>query len=143
VENLCDLGPAICFIGDVDRVRQILANLLSNAVKFTETGGRIAVSCDISSKPDPEAVLSGSGPWLCIMVEDTGIGMTPEQIDAVFEPFVQGETGRTRTKGGSGLGLTISRHLARLMNGDLTVVSAPGKGSCFKLWLAASETESA
>ena len=135
VESECSPDSQLFFIGDVDRVRQIVANLLSNAVKFTEPGGSIRVACDVTGSPDPEAVLTGPGPWICIMVEDTGIGMEPDQITAIFEPFVQGETGRTRTKGGTGLGLTISRHLARLMNGDLTVRSAPGEGSCFKLWL--------
>ncbi|HSJ32666.1 MAG TPA: ATP-binding protein [Longimicrobiales bacterium] len=135
VESDCGPESGLFFIGDVDRVRQIVANLLSNAVKFTEPGGHIRVTCDATSSPDPEASLAGSGPWICIMVEDTGIGMEQDQIAAIFEPFVQGETGRTRTKGGTGLGLTISRHLARLMNGDLTVRSTPRKGSCFKLWL--------
>jgi PAS domain S-box-containing protein len=139
VESRCD-GDGMCFIGDADRVRQILANLLSNAVKFTEPGGRITVTCEIAD-PDGHAALSGDGPWLCIMVEDTGIGMEPDQVAAVFEPFVQGETGRTRTKGGTGLGLTISRRLARLMNGDLTVDSVPGGGSRFRLWLVASQAD--
>ncbi|HEX2167437.1 MAG TPA: ATP-binding protein [Longimicrobiales bacterium] len=143
VESRCDLGHTMCFFGDVDRVRQILTNLLSNAVKFTDTGGRITVTCGIEEEPDEGATLSGTGPWLCIMVEDTGIGMSPEQIDSVFEPFVQAETGRTRTKGGTGLGLTISRHLARLMDGDLTVASEVGEGSCFTLWLPASATDDA
>jgi two-component system, cell cycle sensor histidine kinase and response regulator CckA len=135
VESDCSPDSRLFFIGDVDRVRQIVANLLSNAVKFTEPGGRIRVTCHVTGSPDPEASLAGPGPWICITVEDTGIGMDPDQITAVFEPFVQGETGRTRTKGGTGLGLTISRHLARLMNGDLTVRSTPREGSCFKLWL--------
>ncbi len=138
LENRCRLGEEACFLGDLDRVRQILANLLSNAVKFTEQGGRVTIDCEITSSPDPDAVLSGAGPWVCLTVEDTGIGMSAEQAQAVFEPFVQAETGRTRTHGGTGLGLTISRRLARLMDGDLTVASAPGKGSCFKLWLVAS-----
>ncbi|MBR9991240.1 MAG: PAS domain S-box protein [Gemmatimonadetes bacterium] len=138
VGSVCTVAPTMCFIGDGDRVRQILANLLSNAVKFTEPGGRVIVNCEILEDPEPDAQVSGEGPWLCITVEDTGIGMTPAQLSEVFEPFVQGETGRTRTRDGTGLGLTISRQLARLMNGDLTVASAPGEGSCFKLWLTAS-----
>ena len=135
VQSECD--PDVHFIGDVDRVRQILANLLSNAIKFTESGGSITVRCEITTEPDDAAQLSRSPRWACLMVHDTGIGMSEEQINAVFEPFVQAETGRTRTKGGTGLGLTISRRLARLMNGDLTVDSRPGNGSCFKLWLPA------
>ena len=138
VESRCDLNREMHFTGDSDRVRQILANLLSNAVKFTDTGGRITVTCDVRADPDPDATLSGENDWLRIMVEDTGIGMDEHQVTAVFEPFVQAETGRTRTKGGTGLGLTISRHLARLMDGDLTVRSKPGRGSCFTLWLPAT-----
>jgi signal transduction histidine kinase len=63
--------------------------------------------------------------------------MTPEQLEVVFDPFVQGDSGPTRSKGGAGLGLTISRRLARLMNGDVTVSSQLGRGSRFNLWLQA------
>jgi PAS domain S-box-containing protein len=141
VKSRCEVNPATCFVGDVDRVRQVLVNLLSNAVKFTEPGGRITISCDVSTNSNSRASLSGDGPWVCIMVEDTGIGMSPEQIANVFEPFVQAETGRTRTRDGTGLGLTISRRLARLMHGDITVETALGQGSCFKLWLRAAGIE--
>jgi signal transduction histidine kinase len=80
-------------------------------------------------------VLTGPGPWTLLQVEDTGIGIAPEAAESVFKPFVQVQPGRMRTKGGTGLGLTISRQLARLMGGDLTMRSEPGKGSCFSLWL--------
>jgi PAS domain S-box-containing protein len=136
VENRCRTEES-CFLGDLDRVRQVLTNLLSNAIKFTEPGGRITISCATCTDPPADTAIEGAGPWLCIHVEDTGIGMSAEQIAAVFEPFVQAETGRTRTRGGTGLGLTISRRLARLMKGELTVRSAPGRGSCFTLWLPA------
>ncbi|HEX6133531.1 MAG TPA: ATP-binding protein [Longimicrobiales bacterium] len=138
IENRCRTDPEARFVGDIDRVQQILANLLSNAVKFTEPPGTITVHCALIREPDPGPVPSGPGPWVAIMVEDTGIGIAPDQISAVFEPFVQAETGTTRRKGGTGLGLTISRQLARLMGGDLTVVSTPDRGSCFKLWLEAA-----
>jgi PAS domain S-box-containing protein len=141
VVNRCQGEGDRLFMGDENRVRQILANLLSNAIKFTESGGKITVTCGITDNPEPKAQLPGDGPWLCIGVEDTGVGMAPEQLDAVFEPFVQAESGRTRTKGGTGLGLTISRRLARLMGGDLTVTSTPGEGSCFTLWLHASDDD--
>jgi signal transduction histidine kinase len=127
--------PATPYVGDRDRVRQILLNLLSNAVKFTEAGGSVAVRCGTTMQPHPEAALAGGGPWTCLQVEDTGIGISPEEVASVFQPFVQVEGGRTRTQGGTGLGLTISRQLARLMGGDLTLRSEKDRGSCFSLWL--------
>ncbi|HST61757.1 MAG TPA: ATP-binding protein, partial [Longimicrobium sp.] len=121
--------------GDEDRVRQILANLLSNAIKFTPAGGGVTVRCALECEPLSGAWLSGSGPWICIHVEDTGIGIEADQLEPVFQPFVQAEGGHTREHGGTGLGLSISREYARLMGGDLSLRSSPGKGSCFTLWL--------
>jgi len=122
----------ITYWGDEDRVRQIITNLLSNAVKFTPPGGKITVRCDVTSAPD---VLSAERALAFVEVEDTGIGMTTEDLSLVFRPFVQAEGGHSREHGGTGLGLTISRHLARLMGGELTATSEPGRGSCFTLWL--------
>jgi signal transduction histidine kinase len=122
--------------GDEDRVRQILVNLLNNAVKFTEPGGSVRLECGLAERPDPEARLMG-GPWVYWRVTDTGIGIAPAQLAAIFDPFVQVERGHTRQSDGSGLGLTISRRLARMMRGDLTVRSEVGKGSAFTLWLPA------
>ncbi len=138
VDNLCRGAEDVAFMGDEDRVRQILANLLSNAVKFTDLGGRIRLRCSAAATPPPSGGLAGEGPWVCVSVEDTGIGMDAEQLERVFEPFVQGESGHTRTRGGAGLGLTISRRLARLMGGDISVTSEAGRGSCFTLWLPAA-----
>jgi signal transduction histidine kinase len=129
------------FQGDEDRVRQILVNLLSNAVKFTDPGGEVSLECGTSSHPDPEARVSPNPRWVYMRVSDTGIGIPTEQLPLIFDPFVQGESGHTRTNDGSGLGLTISRRLARLMGGDVTVRSNPGKGSVFTLWLPAGETQ--
>jgi PAS domain S-box-containing protein len=126
------------FVGDRDRVRQVLANLLSNAVKFTEPGGRVSVCASVTGEPDEDARLPGGGPWMRIDVEDTGIGIPPERLSTVFDPFVQVDASYTRQAGGTGLGLTISRRLARLMDGDLTVRSTLGRGSCFTLWLPAA-----
>jgi hypothetical protein len=123
--------------GDEDRIRQILVNLLTNALKFTEPGGHVSIDCGITAKPDGDARLSG-GPWVFLRVTDTGIGIAPEQMASIFDPFVQVERGHTRPNDGSGLGLTISRRLARLMRGDLTVRSDVGKGSTFTLWLPAA-----
>ena len=138
VESRCASGDEVEYLGDEDRVRQIVVNLLSNAVKFTEPGGAVTVHCGCTTRPDEEAQLTDEGPWVYVRVEDTGIGIAPEKLGAVFQPFVQAETGHTRTKGGTGLGLTISRRFARLMGGDLTVRSGLEKGSCFTLWLRAA-----
>ena len=126
------------YMGDEDRVRQILLNLLANAVKFTERGGRVRVTCGTTDAPDPEAGLSPERPWVFVRVTDTGIGIPPEMRESVFEAFVQTEQGLTRRRDGTGLGLTISRELARRMGGDLTLRSADGEGSCFTLWLCSA-----
>jgi signal transduction histidine kinase len=108
---------------DREKVQQVLLNLLSNAIKFTEPGGEIRTTCTT----DEDSV------W--ISVTDTGIGIPPEKITAIFEPFVQVDQRLTRPREGVGLGLAISRDLARGMAGDLTVESTPGKGSTFTLRL--------
>jgi signal transduction histidine kinase len=134
----CAGTPPRWYLGDATRVGQALDNLLSNAVKFTPAGGHVRVSCSVSGRVDLEVRVSGPGPWVCMQIEDTGIGIAPERVDRMFEPFRQGEQGHTRAEGGAGLGLTLARHLARLMGGDVTVRSAPGRGSCFTLWLPAA-----
>jgi PAS domain S-box-containing protein len=126
-------APGPTYLGDVDRVRQILLNLLSNAVKFTEAG-QVTVRCG-TGRPGSASRLEGPGPWVCIRVEDTGPGIAPEETESVFEPFVQAESPHTRTAGGTGLGLSISRRLARMMGGDLTLQTELGRGACFTLWL--------
>ena len=128
------------FLGDPDRALQILANLISNAVKFTEPGGSIDISADVVEQSDGSRHLHGVGPWVVIRVRDDGIGINAEQLESIFAPFVQAEGGHTRRSDGTGLGLTISRRLARLMHGDVTVQSAPGKGSTFTLWLPTPTT---
>lgn len=110
-------------MGDPLRLEQILLNLVSNAVKFTHTG---RIQLEIS----PEA--RGNGKiQLCFRVMDTGIGLTPEQQARLFRPFSQADTSITRQYGGSGLGLSISRSLCRLMGGDLSLSSEAGTGSTF------------
>jgi signal transduction histidine kinase len=130
----CPADLDAVYEGDVDRVRQILVNLLTNGVKFTEPGGRVHLECGVTTEPSPEARVS-SAACVSIRVEDTGIGIPREQLARIFDPFVQVERGHTRHNDGSGLGLTVSRRLARLMKGDLTVRSDVGKGSTFTLWL--------
>ena len=122
--------------GDEERVRQILVNLLGNAVKFTPRGGRITLSAGTAEQASPSAEMDGPGPWAWIRVEDTGPGIPPERLAVIFEPFEQVDMSGGQ-HGGSGLGITISRRMARLMGGDLTVRSEVGRGSSFFLWLPA------
>jgi hypothetical protein len=112
-------------VARVDRARaeQIILNLLSNAVKFTPSGGRIEVSC----------VLVGTR--VAVRVRDTGPGVPPDKLEAIFEPFVQLGRALNSPHEGTGLGLAISRDLARAMGGDVTVASAPGAGATFTLLL--------
>jgi len=110
---------------DPARLRQILLNLLSNAIKFTEQGSIQIRAC---------LAPSGSGlPWLQIAVIDTGIGMSADVLSRLFQRFMQAAPTITRQHGGTGLGLEISRNLARLMGGDIFVASELGQGSCFTL----------
>jgi PAS domain S-box-containing protein len=129
--------PSPVYRGDDERVRQILVNLLSNAVKFTEHGGRITVAIESSGAPDPDTRLQPHRSYVSFRVTDTGAGIPEEKLLSIFDPFVQAESGHSRSRQGSGLGLTISRRLARLMGGDLTVKSEVGQGSTFTLWLPA------
>jgi signal transduction histidine kinase len=131
----CAGDAAATFNGDEQRVRQILGHLLDNAIKFTPRGGSVSLECDRTSELAPGSQLTGSGPWTRWQVTDSGIGIPAAQLASIFEPFMQVDCSHTREQSGSGLGLTIGRSLARLMKGDLTVVSAPGQGSRFTLWL--------
>jgi signal transduction histidine kinase len=116
---------AVTAHADRERVTQILVNLLSNAIKFTSRGGHIGVECAVA------------GQSVTIAVRDTGIGIPAEKHEAIFEPFIQLKESLTDREGGVGLGLAISRDLARAMQGDLTVESAEGSGSRFTLSLPA------
>lgn len=114
-------------MGDPTRLRQVLINLLSNAVKFTKTG-MITLQAAIKEKGEKYITI-------CFTVTDTGIGMTPEQINKIFDPFTQGETGTTRKYGGTGLGLAITKNIIELMGGRLLVESTQGVGSKFSFTL--------
>jgi len=121
------------YVGDEYRVRQILVNLLSNAIKFTPAGGRVTLEC--RAVPGEG---EGAAGWLHFVVTDSGEGVKPEDAERIFEPFVQGAAGLTRPHGGTGLGLPISRRLARLMGGDVTVERETGSpGAVFTLRLPA------
>ncbi|MBV8837781.1 MAG: GAF domain-containing protein [Alphaproteobacteria bacterium] len=120
--------------GDPTRLRQILLNLLSNACKFTKAGEvRLSVS----------RTSAGVGSSITFVVADTGIGMTAEQQERLFEDFTQADASTARRYGGTGLGLAITRRLARMMGGDVTVTSALGAGSTFTLRLPAGPGEEA
>jgi PAS domain S-box-containing protein len=139
VTNAVSGGPGdLPYWGDEGRVRQILVNLLTNAIKFTDPGGRIMLSAGTGDNVTG-ASLAGSGPWIYVRVEDTGRGIPPDRLTAIFEPFRQLESGDERR--GTGLGLSISRQLARMMDGDLVAESEVGRGSRFTLWLPIAPSE--
>jgi signal transduction histidine kinase len=118
------------YLADPQRVEQILVNLLGNAVKFTESGGSVELHCGMAD--------GGARPMVEFNVTDNGIGIPPDRLEAIFEPFVQAKGGYTRRHGGTGLGLSISRRLAELMGGAIDVESELGKGSHFTLKMPAA-----
>ena len=116
-------GKSVQVRADRDRFQQIVLNLLSNALKFTPNGGTISVGWRIEKNT------------VLVDVADTGVGIAPSQLERIFDPFVQVQAGTTRTSEGVGLGLAISRDMARQMGGDVSVKSDLGKGSTFTLTL--------
>jgi signal transduction histidine kinase len=108
---------------DAEKMEQVLLNMISNAIKFTPAGGRIELHC----RPD--------GAVVRVAVRDTGIGIPPDRLAEIFDPFVQVDPDLTRQRQGAGLGLAISRELARAMGGELAVESVEGAGSTFTLTL--------
>lgn len=116
-----ELPEGVC--GDLTRLRQVFVNLLGNAVKFTDTGEIIVTA---------KGERNESGVWMLTFdVTDTGIGMSPEQIDKLFKPFSQADSSISRRFGGTGLGLAICKRLAELMGGEISVSSDAGKGTTF------------
>ncbi len=128
VELHLHLDTALPGLVDTDplRLRQILNNLLSNAVKFTAHG---SIALSVTCAP------GNAGEQLVFAVQDTGLGMGPEVIERLFEPFMQADRSTSRTYGGTGLGLCISRRLTHLLGGQITVTSTPAAGSCFTVTL--------
>jgi PAS domain S-box-containing protein len=124
--RLGDCAEALAAQGDADKVRQVILNLLSNAVKFTRPAGSITVDC-----------VADDG-TVRVYVRDNGVGIPKEKLQAVFEPFVQLDRSLTKPGEGSGLGLSISRDLARGMGGDLVAESTVGVGSTFIFSLPAA-----
>jgi len=124
-QELKPLPPVL--MGDQLRIRQILLNLLGNAVKFTEQGS-ITLSAEVREEQDERVLIH-------LSVSDTGIGIDPEAISRIFDPFVQADQSTTRRFGGTGLGLAICRRLTGMMGGTIEVESTPGVGSTFHLFL--------
>ena len=139
LELLVDQAPDVpaALVGDPLRIGQILTNFLSNAVKFTERGEVV-----LRVRREPRA--GGGGDWLHLSVQDTGIGITPEQQARLFAPFEQADASIMRRYGGTGLGLVITRRMALLMNGEVGVDSEIGGGSTFwfRMPLEAASQES-
>ena len=109
--------------GDEARLRQLFRALLSNAIQYTDAGGTIRI--DHTAGEDETNV----------RIEDTGIGMEPEQLEKIFQRFYRVDQARTRLKGGSGLGLSIAKWITESHKGRITVTSTPGRGSCFTVHL--------
>jgi signal transduction histidine kinase/HAMP domain-containing protein len=123
---------------DMTKVRQSLFNLLSNATKFTENG---VITLMVERSTLNVQCLTGNeqtlGNQIIFRVSDTGIGMTQEQVDQLFQPFTQADASTTRKYGGTGLGLAITQRFCQLLGGTITVDSEPGQGSTFTIWLPA------
>ncbi len=125
VELLCQISDQVPaqVAGDPHRFRQILLNFLGNAVKFTDKGS-ISLHLNGEDRPDNHCLLT-------VSVSDTGIGIAPDELDVIFEPFIQSESDIVRRSGGTGLGLAISKNIAEKMQGTVWVTSVSGKGSTF------------
>ncbi len=144
IEPVTDLPDYIC--ADESKLRQVLVNLLGNAVKFTEEGG-VALRIGVRSAENPtvngKTALERDFPYpltLDFEVEDTGPGIAPEDLEHLFEPFVQTESGR-RAHEGTGLGLAISQKFVQLMGGEMTVLSTPNRGTIFRFCIQVQAVE--
>ena len=130
---LIDEGVPAGILGDEARLRQVLLNLLANGIKFTAEGEVVVL---VHAEP------TGSGSYrLELLVRDTGIGIPPDRMDRLFTSFSQVDTSTTRRFGGTGLGLAISKRLVDLMGGTISVESAPGRGSTFRIALPVTEAQ--
>ncbi len=135
VPDVAGGGPPTAILGDVTRLRQIFINLVNNAVKFTDRG-EVSVHARLAEPPD------GNGQALLeFSVHDSGIGIPPDRIDALFEAFTQVDASTTRKYGGTGLGLAICKRLVELMGGRIRVKSMVGQGSVFSFTVRAALAE--
>ncbi|WP_437305455.1 HAMP domain-containing protein [Sorangium sp. So ce388] len=135
-------GVPATIMTDLQRLQQILKNLLSNAFKFTSSG-RISLEIEVASRgiPFKRDTLIKAKTVLAFAVTDTGIGIPPEKQTLIFDAFQQADASTSRTYGGTGLGLTISRELASLLGGEISLHSTPGLGSKFTLYLPSERAE--
>ncbi|OPX92114.1 PAS domain S-box protein [Pelotomaculum sp. PtaB.Bin117] len=133
VELVCRLMPdvPVNLIGDPGRLRQIIINLIGNAIKFTDEGEVLLKVALADNQPPISTGSDGRECRLLFTVSDTGIGISPEKLDVIFEWFTQADSSTTRKYGGTGLGLTIAKRLVELMGGRIWVESEVGKGSTF------------
>ena len=140
LELRCEVSPDLpgAVLVDPAHLRQVLLNLLGNAVKFTPHG-----SITVRIWPSYPQDASSSLPDIHLEVADTGIGIPPESLETIFEPFEQQKDTQSRGYGGTGLGLAITRKLVTAMNGTLSVTSTVGQGSTFTVWLRAVEVSAA
>src|SRR5437763_2259982 len=122
---------------DEGRLKQILFNLLSNAVKFSPHGGPVTIA--VTSLPKTTSPLAVD--TVRIDVADRGIGIAPDELQRIFDEFYQTEEGRRARRGGTGLGLSLTRNFVELHRGTIEVQSAPGAGSCFTLYLPVDYSE--
>jgi signal transduction histidine kinase/CheY-like chemotaxis protein len=131
LQLVCQIDPAVpkLLVGDSNRLLQVIFNLIGNSIKFTHTGG-IVLKISPLEQPAPEKIT------LQFQVIDTGIGVPPEKREIIFESFVQADGSHTRKYGGTGLGLTLSSQLVKMMGGNIGIESEPGRGSTF--WFTAT-----
>jgi len=132
----CDPHISHQLKGDSVKLTEVLTNLLNNAIKFTNYGGEVTLHIERQSKKNSKSIIQ-------FTVEDTGIGMTKQQLSKVFQAFSQADLDTTRKYGGTGLGLTISKQYVELMSGELKVESEKGKGSIFSFSIPLEEIPSA
>ncbi len=142
LEIICEDNQE-AIIADPNKMRQVILNLLSNAAKFTENGKislKVKMVNNNESFVDENLGLNSKDKMLVLSVADTGIGISEDKIESLFQPFTQADNSTTRKYGGTGLGLAISRHFCKMMGGDIAVVSEVNKGSIFTVKFPVLET---